>query len=636
MKTSTRKIATTGAIFIVALWLIVAPVLQAVTVAYTYDSAGRLILVDYGNGTAVRYIYDASGNILSQPVLAARLALTAASPFISVGENGALTLTITFAQGTNTTIALSSSNPAVATVPGSVNLPAGSSSVTVNVTAVGTGTTTITASLPTALGGASAQIELTVAPAPVVQTPFSIADRGGISLITLGISTTPAIGYARIQPAPGSPTPAGLAIFGFRQNGILVSEAGVPASPLIRSGRIYAEVNGPVNTGLALANPNPQAAILTFFFTDANGTTTGSGNTTIAANGQIAAFLNQTPFNGSSSFTGTFTFTSNVPVSAIALRGLANERADFLLTTLPVADLSLVTTGEMVLFPHFADGGGWTTQLVLVNPSDTPMSGTIQLLGQGSGTTPAQPIEVTIDTVTSSTFSYSVPARSAQRLRTAGTAGTARVGSVRITPAPNTRTPSGLGIFSFKNAGITVAEAGVPALSPSRALRMYAETSSAAAGSIQTGVAVANPLAAAATVNFELTTLAGVSTGLTSTAIIPANGQISLFLSQLPVFESLPVPFQGVLRISTTAASGVSVVGLRARVNERGDFLITTTAPVDENSPPSSNELLFPHFADGGGYTTQFILFSRSPGQNSAGTLRFFGQSGQPLSLPLK
>jgi hypothetical protein len=54
--------------------------------------------------------------------------------------------------------------------------------------------------------------------------------------------------------------PAVFPMFGLRQNNVLVSKAGVPASPLIRNGRIYAEVNDIVNTGLAIANPNGQSA----------------------------------------------------------------------------------------------------------------------------------------------------------------------------------------------------------------------------------------------------------------------------------------------------------------------------------------------------------------------------------------
>src|SRR5439155_1463483 len=60
--------------------------------------------------------------------------------------------------------------------------------------------------------------------------PFTLTDRGGTSLMTAGIPASISVGYARIQRDAGSTTPSGLAIFGFRQNNILVSETGVPAS----------------------------------------------------------------------------------------------------------------------------------------------------------------------------------------------------------------------------------------------------------------------------------------------------------------------------------------------------------------------------------------------------------------------
>src|SRR5439155_3812684 len=163
------------------------------------------------------------------------------------------------------------------------------------------------------------------------------------------------VGYARIIPDSGNTTPAGIAIFGVTQNGVLVSEAAVPASPLIQTGRIYAEVNGPVNTGLAITNPNSQPVTLSFYFTDASGINLNSGSTVISANGQIAAFLNQSPFAGTfqSSLTDvrSFTFTSTLPISAVALRGFTNERSEFLITTLPIVALDSTGTSPLT-FPH--------------------------------------------------------------------------------------------------------------------------------------------------------------------------------------------------------------------------------------------------------------------------------------------
>ena len=109
-----------------------------------------------------------------------------------------------------------------------------------------------------------------------------------------------------------------------------------------------------------------------------------------------------------------------------------------------------------------------------------------------------------------------------------------------------------------------------------------------------------------------------------------------MFISDL-TSSGPPLPsYQGALRISTNASSGISVVGLRGRYNERSDFLITTTPSIDETAPPLTGEVLFPHIAVGGGYTTQFVLFSGAAGPSSKGNLLFTSQGGLPLTLVLQ
>ena len=41
---------------------------QSQRVTYTYDDAGRLTSVDYGNGTSIAYTYDKAGSLLSRVV----------------------------------------------------------------------------------------------------------------------------------------------------------------------------------------------------------------------------------------------------------------------------------------------------------------------------------------------------------------------------------------------------------------------------------------------------------------------------------------------------------------------------------------------------------------------------------------
>ena len=461
---------------------------------------------------------------------------------------------------------------------------------------------------------------------------FLLPDRGGLSVISDGSGGLSA-GYTRIVPATASTTPAGVAIFGLRQNNVLVTEAGVPASPLILSGRIYAEVNGPVNTGLAISNPSNQAAFINFHFTNNAGADFGSGSMTIAANQQIARFLDQAPFNGGPSVRGTFTFTSNVPVGVIALRGFTNERGEFLITTLPVTDLSQPASSTTTFLPHFADGGGWTTQIVLVNPSDNTLTGRIEFFGQGTPSFAALPVTLIANGESASSFDYTIPRQSSFKLVTAGVPSLTSAGSVRVVPTQGVA-PSSLVIFSFKPAGITVSEAGVPGVR-GNAFRMYVEITgiAATAGAIQTGFAIANTASTLTNVTLDLTSLDGASVAAPITLFVPGNGQISKFVHEL--FPTVTLPFKGVLRISGGGSSGISSVGLRTRYNERSDFLITTTVPTDETIVPTNAEQVFPHFVNGGGYTTQFILFNGSINQTSSGKLQFFKQDGGAFNLTL-
>jgi hypothetical protein len=301
-----------------------------------------------------------------------------------------------------------------------------------------------------------------------------------------------------------------------------------------------------------------------------------------------------------------------------ALRGTTNERSEFLLTTLPVADLNAAPSFAAALFPHFADGGGWTTQIMLVNPADVAVSGTMQFRN-ASG----QPVNAAIN--------YSLPARSARPFLTGGTSDTVNTGSVLIIPDPGAVVPAGSLVFSFTKDQVRVTEAGVSLAAASTAFRLYAEASDA--NSMQSGIALANPAATNAAVALDLIDTNGATVAST-TILIGPGAQTALFLRQIPGFELLRIPFKGLLRLSSSLP--IAVAGLRGRYNERGDFLIAATPPVSENASPVSTDLYFPHFADAGGYTTQFILFSAAPGPPISGNVRFFSQSGQALGLGLK
>jgi len=170
---------------------------------------------------------------------------------------------------------------------------------------------------------------------------------------------------------------------------------------------------------------------------------------------------------------------------------------------------------------------------------------------------------------------------------------------------------------------------------------MYVENSGSfstqAAGSLQTAFAAVNPSSSAMTLSLELTSLDGTAT-FTGSLSVPAQGQIVAFLNQVDGFSSLTNSFEGVLRASTTASTGVSIVGIRGRYNERApvpDFIVSSLPAMNEAAPASPADLVIPDIVDSGGYKTQFVLFGGTTA-NSNGTLRFFGQSGSALTLTLR
>lgn len=223
----------------------------------------------------------------------------------------------------------------------------------------------------------------------------------------------------------------------------MMARAAVPATSLIESGRVYAEIGEGRNTGIALVNPDmARQALMTFYFTDAEGNDFGEGLLAIVPGGQIAAFLNEAPFYGPSILNGTLTFNSSVPLSVIALEGITNQRSEFLTTTLPVVDLASLET-KPILMPHFVAGGRWATDIILVNPTDDRISGVVQVM---PATDPTRQ--------TSETF-YTIPARSSRKLRV-GSQSSAIAGAFIVAPDTDTVAPSVTAIYTFTSGGVIV------------------------------------------------------------------------------------------------------------------------------------------------------------------------------------
>jgi hypothetical protein len=466
------------------------------------------------------------------------------------------------------------------------------------------------------------------------QTTFTIPQGGALTFTTDG--SGPLIdGYVQLQNDRNSFSPSSFTIIGQRIGGTVISEAGVPGVVPVTTGRIYAEVNGAATAGIVITNPLPLQITIMFHLTDNNGADVSSGSFTLSAGQQLSRFLTDAPFNCGTPFQGTLTFTSTgFPVGVTALRGYLNERNEFLWTTLPVTYLqvNLPPIASTTYLPHFADGQGWTTQIVLVNPTDSVITGSIQFVSQQGAVV--------------ATFPYSVARESSFKVASSGIAPTGAVlsGSVRVVPATGAA-PSALSIFSFRNGdGIVVSEAGAAPVQAD-AFRMYVEetTPMSVYPAIQSGFAVANSLTTPLPATVNLTGLDG-SLIATTTITIPANGQIAKMLHDL--FPDIAYPVRGLLSVEPPAPPRPlysSAVAFRLHFNERGEILTTTTPPANAKLD-AGTLMVFPQFLNGGGWTSELVLFNGFigtpliPGFSAldSGQLTFSQSDGSPFNLVLK
>src|SRR5207302_3526074 len=98
--------------------------------------------------------------------------------------------------------------------------------------------------------------------------------------------------------------------------------------------------------------------------------------------------------------------------------------------------------------PHFAVGGGWRTELVLVNTMDTPVSGTMTFTDDSGN-----PTTVPVGTVTASSLSYTIPQRRTVKYILPNTGSTLQTGVVKLTPTLGDRAPVPMGIFAYTTSG---------------------------------------------------------------------------------------------------------------------------------------------------------------------------------------
>jgi hypothetical protein len=430
-------------------------------------------------------------------------------------------------------------------------------------------------------------------------------------------------------------------VFNYRQNGVTVSECGVPASPPTTSVRFFVDFRTGttlpgsegkvyIYTGFAAVNRGDGPATITATLRDLSGQTITSGSGSLAKGAHVTKYIHQladtlSGFSIPPSFPtangyATLELTSDQPLSVVALRLTMNQREETLLTSTPVADLTQGSTSTPIYFPQIADGGGYTTTVILLNTSNAVETGTMRLFNEiGSPLTVNQ-----VNGASGSSFDYSILPGGAFAFQTDASRAAVNVGWMELTPSGGTSVPVGAGLFQYSQSGILLTESGIPSVTPMTHARIFVDFS----GGHNTGLALGNPEDTAINISLAAFQLDGTSRIGTSNWPVGLGGKwhSALFVDQM--ISYLPADFRGVLDIASD--SPFVALTLRCLVNERSDFLLTTF-PVADLSKRAPFPVIFPQIADGGGYRTEIILLGT--GQDSSATVAFFGEEGTPLAI---
>ncbi len=278
----------------------------------------------------------------------------------------------------------------------------------------------------------------------------------------------------------------------------------------------------------------------------------------------------------------------------------------------------LVTNGGALA--HLTSGGGWETSFAVVNLGPTSTSMSLNFFGD-SGT----PLSLPLTYPQGSAAPANVPSVN----QTLGSNAMLLLDTNPPDPVPlsegwaNLTSGGNVNAYEIFHYGPSGQEAVVPlqASPDTHFLMLYDNTS--LVNTLGTGVAIANGVNQTASVPFVFNDDAGAQIASGTISVPPLGHTAFTLADQYPATAGK----RGTLLFLRPPPQGqISVLGIRSNGNS------FTTIPVTNSVGATSGSMS--HLVSGGGWRTVFYV-ANTGGRTSNITLRFFDDTGNPLSLPL-
>ena len=435
-----------------------------------------------------------------------------------------------------------------------------------------------------------------------------LAARGMTTLTTRGVSSAANVGYGALDI--GTDRTTGVTFLTGRVGDRIVTETAEPALGALRRASVYAERRDSVNTGIAMAAPLG-ASTVSLQLRNTDGTLATSASLDLPAGSQAGRFLNELfpAYSFPAAFRGTLTVVASAPIVIVALRTTVNESGEFLMTTVPAVDLGEPTLSTSYL-AHFADGGGYITEAILINTEAAPITGSLEWRS-------------TSGALLGTAARYSIPASGTQLLSSGAGDGTLRTGYVVVRADTGQTGPAVRSIIQLRQNGRLVGLTGIYPSPPARRSQTFVDVTEGH----DSGVALLNDGAGPAVIRLTVYNNQGSALPGTATLTLAARTQTASFVSQL--FPSLPRGFRGAMEMSSD--SPIQAMALRS--TSTTDRFLIAALPVESLDARRNDAVLyFPQIVDGGGFSSEIFLMNLG-GTIANPRLSLVSPQGQPIKM---
>ena len=234
-------------------------------------------------------------------------------------------------------------------------------------------------------------------------------------------------GYIVLTPDQNTSAPLVTMTFGTVQNGVVQDQAGVVPFGVTTGATVFIDFlnSASRSVGIAIANPANITNAITITLKTEEGAPVGAPITVnIEPYKQVSKFVNELFSEDvvGLSFLGSISVQSGIPFALLGLRFAGASFSTVLpgnigtVSSVPARTLTvgsnangpmagMIGGSSALMLPQFAIGGGWATEIAMVNPSSATYTGRIDVFDFTG-----QPLVVKLNGSAQSTFTYTIPA----------------------------------------------------------------------------------------------------------------------------------------------------------------------------------------------------------------------------------